>query len=261
MVSIGRLTGNGVVPIMTGGSRLPVAGTQQETADLNEAQRRLRVRFRDIGLLAEAFVHRSYLNETDAAALRSNERLEFLGDAALGLAVAVELFRQYPDASEGPLTEMRAALVQKSTLATVARRFDLGRFLMLGRGEELDGGRTREINLARVYEAVVGAILLDRGQAAASRFVLRSLRPEFESLTAGYRLDAKSRLQQLVQQRWHQPPVYRTVDEQGPDHARTFRVQVLAAGEVLAEGVGRTKRLAEQLAAADAIQRLGAAGT
>lgn len=225
-------------------------------ADLDEAQRQLRLRFRNPALLAEAFVHRSYLNEAPNVGLRSNERLEFLGDAVLGAIVAYDLFRRYPEASEGRLTGMRAVLVQRATLAEAARRLDLGRWLLLSRGEEQAGGRGREVNLARVYEAIVGAIFLDRGLAAATRFVLRTLKPELDRLATGYVPDAKSRLQWLVQREWQQPPVYRTLAERGPDHAKVFQVQVLVEGRVVGEGSGHSKRSAEQAAAAAALQRL-----
>lgn len=228
--------------------------------DLTQVQRLLRVSFRNPAFLAEAFVHRSYLNEVADVALQSNERLEFLGDAILGAIIAAELYRRYPDVSEGSLTEMRAALVQQVTLAEAARRLDLGRFLLLGHGEERAGGRERATNLARVYEAIVGAIFIDRGLPAARRFVLRTLRPELERLALGYEPDAKSRLQWVVQKQWQLQPVYRIAAEEGPPHLKTFRVEAIVAGRVLGQGTGRSKRSAEQAAAADALRHLEAAG-
>jgi ribonuclease-3 len=223
---------------------------------LAEVQRVLHVKFRNPAVLAEAFVHRSILNEVPGAGVTSNERLEFLGDAVLGAVVAHELFISYPEAPEGELTNMRAAVVQGAALASVARRLQLGRWLRLGRGEELAGGRDRDANLARVYEAVVGAVYLDRGYAAARRFVLRTLKPDLDRLQTGYVAPAKSRLQWVVQRRWQQPPVYQTVSETGPDHAKVFRVQVRLGAEVLGEGSGRSRRAAEEAAAAAALRHL-----
>jgi ribonuclease-3 len=224
---------------------------------IEAAQKALRVRFRDPALLEEAFVHRSVLNETSRSSLESNERLEFLGDAILGAVVALELFRRHPEATEGRLTDMRSALVQRAPLAEAARRLDLGRWLQLGRGEEMAGGRERAANLSRVYESVVGAIFLDRGLSAATRFILRTLKPELEQLKSGYVADSKSRLQWVVQRMWQQPPFYEIVDEQGPDHEKTFRVRVSAGGAVLGEGAGRSRRSAEQAAAAMALESIG----
>jgi ribonuclease-3 len=225
--------------------------------DLDAAQDRLGVRFKDPSILLEALVHRSYNNEFPDAALPDNERLEFLGDAALGLVVARWLYGRFPTGREGQLTEIRAALVKRETLARVAAEFELGHFLMLGRGEESSGGRNREQNLARAFEAVVGAVLLDQGFTAATAFIRRALKRELESLgEEPMTIDVKSRLQQIVQARWQRPPSYKTVGADGPDHAKVFTVEVLMGKEVLGVGRGRSKQQAEKEAALHAVETL-----
>lgn len=219
----------------------------------------LGVRFRDPALLERALVHRSYLNENPEAGLESNERLEFLGDAVLGFVVARWLYRRYPALAEGPLTEMRAALVRRETLADAGQRLGLGQALLLGRGEELAGGRTRAANLARAYEAVIGAVAEDGGLAKSERAILRSLGQELSEVGAREVIDPKSRLQHLTQARWHRPPRYRVVVAEGPDHARRFVVEVEVDGDVLGSGEGASKQDAERASAIAALSRLAEA--
>jgi ribonuclease III len=209
-------------------------------------------------LLQEALTHASYLNESGADA-RSNERLEFLGDSVLGMVVAAELFRLYPTVGEGDLTRMRADIVRGRTLAAAAVRLGLGDHLVLGRGEEAAGGRTRERNLAGAMEAVVGAVWVNHGYRAARTFVLRLFVPELQLLRKeGSRLDSKSTLQHLVQARWHEPPEYVTVEEENGAAGRRFTVEVRAAGESLGRGDGSSKREAQQRAAQQAVDLLRA---
>ncbi len=209
-------------------------------------------------LLREALTHASYLNETDAEAT-SNERLEFLGDAVLGVVIANELFKKYPSAGEGELTRMRAEVVQRSALARVAERLDLGAYFILGRGEEAAGGRSRDRNLAGLFEAVVGAIFCAHGFRSAQAFILRSLKPELQQLSReGAPIDAKSSLQHLVQARWHEPPDYVTVVEETGGPGRRFVVEVRAGGVTLGRGEGSSKRAAQQSAAREAVARLHA---
>lgn len=209
-------------------------------------------------LLREALTHASYLNETDAEAT-SNERLEFLGDAVLGVVIANELFKKYPSAGEGELTRMRAEVVQRSALARVAERLNLGEYFILGRGEEAAGGRTRDRNLAGLFEAVVGAIFCAHGFRSAQAFILRSLKPELKQLSReGAPIDAKSSLQHLVQARWHEPPDYVTVVEEPGGPGRRFVVEVRAGGVTLGRGEGSSKRAAQQSAAREAVARLHA---
>lgn len=218
---------------------------------------RLGVTFKNAELLQKALVHSSYVNENPEAAPESNERLEFLGDAVLGLAIADELFAAYPGQDEGKLTEMRAHLVRRDTLANAAERLQLGEELLLGRGEDEGGGRSRPTNLSHIYEALVGAIFLDQGLAPARDFVLRSLEDEIESVKdGGSPLDAKSRLQELCQERFQSTPIYELVESEGPDHARLFTVEAIVDGQTRGKGTGSSKQQAEKRAAREALREL-----
>ncbi len=225
--------------------------------DRSALEERLGVKFNDAALLTQALVHSSYVNENPHEAPESNERLEFLGDAVLGLVVADDLYAAYPEQHEGELTELRTLLVRRDTLAKAGRRLRLGDALYLGRGEEGGGGRSRPTNLAHAYEALVGAIFLDRGLAAARRFVRRSLEQEFKALPERqFPLDPKSRLQEVSQSRYQTPPHYRLVEAEGPDHARRFTVEVLIDGNSLGTGQGLSKQEAEKEAAREALAHL-----
>lgn len=205
------------------------------------------------GVLEEALTHASYLNEAEADST-SNERLEFLGDAVLGMVIGHELFKRYPDAGEGELTRMRADVVRGSTLARVAMRLGLGDHLILGRGEETAGGRTRDRNLAGGLEALLGAVYRERGYRAARTVILRLMEPELEQIRReGATLDAKSRLQHIVQARWHQPPQYVTVSEDAAEGGREFTVEVMVDGTPLGRGAGSRKQDAQQRAAEQAL--------
>lgn len=217
---------------------------------------RLGVRPLPPDLLGQALTHASYLNEAESAG-PSNERLEFLGDALLGMVIGNELFRRYPAAGEGELTRMRADLVRGSTLARVATRLGLGDYMVLGRGEEAAGGRTRDRNLAGALEAVVGAVYVAHGYRVSRSLILRLLAPEMQQLKReGARIDPKSSLQHLVQARWHEPPDYVTVSEEISEADRRFTVEVRVAGLTLGRGEGTSKRQAQQSAASEAIARL-----
>lgn len=219
---------------------------------------RLKVKPLPPELLAEALTHASHLNETGPGT-PSNERLEFLGDALLGMVIGDELFRRYPDSGEGQLTRMRADLVRGSTLANVAVRLALGEAITLGRGEEAAGGRTRERNLAGALEAVIGAVYVAHGLRQTRALVLRLLKPELRQLELeGAQIDAKSSLQHAVQARWHEPPDYVTVAEETGAAGRRFAVEVRIAGNVLGRGAGSSKREAQQEAARAALICLAA---
>jgi ribonuclease-3 len=208
-------------------------------------------------LLQQAFIHSSFVNENPSAAAQSNERLEFLGDAVLGLVVADELYQAFPSHHEGILTEQRTHLVRRDTLAEAARDMDLGAHLLLGKGEEAGGGRARPTNLAHAYEAVVGAIFLDRGLEAARTFVLASLAPHFQSAASNTSLqDPKSRLQELSQSTYQATPVYRLIEAKGPDHDRSFTVEVVVDGKRAGRGTGHSKQQAEKAAALQALEGL-----
>ena len=224
--------------------------------DLTKLQKNLLLRrkFNDPALLEQALVHRSYLNEAPEPGTLSNERLEFLGDAVLGVVVARWLFERYPDHPEGRLTELRSHLVKSETLALVAARLRLGEYLRLGRGEEATGGRTRTLNQARALESVIGAVFLDRGFSRTERWLLRVLDPELTALGLGEMPeDAKSRLQHAAQMLFGSTPRYRVLQTEGPEHDKRFSVEVVIGERPLGVGRGRSKRMAEREAAIDAL--------
>lgn len=220
------------------------------TADLAELERRLGVSFEDRSLLEQALRHSSYLNENPGLG-QSNERLEFLGDAVLGLVVAERLFLDGPGASEGEMTRARAALVCEETLSGLADSLGLGEYLRLGKGETGSGGRHKSKNLARVLEAVIGALFIDRGLEASREFILGILGKEFSKLKTAS-LDYKTRLQELVQSHKQPSPVYELVSEVGLPHARTFTVVVWVGERILGTGAGKSKKMAETEAAREA---------
>ena len=235
--------------------------TVTKPKDPSSLLKSLGVTLRRSALLEQALVHRSYLNEAPELDLESNERMEFLGDSVLGLVIADRLYADYPALSEGHLSQIRALLVRWDTLAEAAERISLGDYLILGRGEEMSGGRDRPSNLAGALEAVIGATFLDGGMTKAGKLILGLLKPELEKVAAGaVAVDSKSQLQHEVQARWHEIPKYRLVSAVGPDHAKTFTVEVLARSDVLGEGEGRNKKQAELAAAREALETLAASG-
>ena len=224
---------------------------------MQELERKLNYAFRNPALLQEALNHSSYANEHRAAHLHSNERLEFLGDSVLGFVTAEFLFQRHPEAPEGDLTRIRAALVCEQSLYEVAQRLGLGQYLKLGRGEEAGGGRERTSILADAVEAVFAAVYLDGGMDAARALIHRCLLDaQRESVVEERRRDYKTALQELVQRQVDQTLTYRMVDEQGPDHAKTFRAEVLLNGEAIGSGSGHSKKEAEQAAARAAMEAL-----
>ena len=224
---------------------------------MQELEKKLNYTFRDPGLLSEALSHSSYANEHRSAGLRSNERLEFLGDSVLGFVTAEFLFLQHPDLPEGDLTRIRAALVCEQSLYEVARKLDLGRYLKLGRGEEAGGGRERTSILADATEAVFAAVYLDGGIGAASALIHRCLLDaEKEEVVEERRRDYKTALQELVQRQADQVLTYRMIGEEGPDHDKTFLAEVLLNGTQVGTGSGHSKKEAEQSAAKAALRKL-----
>ena len=226
-------------------------------ADLTAFQKELGVNFNDPSLLLQALTHSSYANENPNIAHSSNERLEYLGDAVLGLVVGERLYRDFPDLSEGDMTKLRAYLVKQDTLAVVARNIGLGSELYLGKGEETSGGREKPANLAHALEAVIAAIYLDQGAKIAESLIWRLLVPELQSaLLLGVVTDFKSRLQEYLQSQTQSPPSYHMLEAIGPDHDRTFVVEVRSGNEALAQGVGKNKKAAEAEAARAALEKL-----
>ena len=222
---------------------------------LRQLEQRLGIRFRKPELLRQAFTHASYVNEQKGRH-RDNERLEFLGDAVLELTVSEFLFDRYPEHSEGELTRLRAALVCEPSLMKHAEALDFGSYVLLGKGEELTGGRSRPALLADVFEAFVGALYLDQGLEAVKRFLQDTLLKDAEQADRPF-TDYKTQLQELVQQRTSADLEYRIVDERGPAHDREFVAEVRVNGESYGRGIGRTKKEAEQRAAAEALSRMG----
>jgi ribonuclease-3 len=225
--------------------------------NLSELEEILRITFIDKSLLRRALTHRSYLNENPDYPLSDNERLELLGDAVLDFLTAKYLYNRFPEMAEGRLTSLRAALVKTETLAQFAKDWNLGEHLLLSRGEAESGGRERQAILCAAFEALVGAILLDQGLQAAEDFTLRCIEPEVSHiLDEELYKDAKSTLQELTQGQLQITPIYRTVAERGPDHAKEFTVEVLIGDEVYGRGIGHNKQVAEQEAAQVALQRM-----
>ena len=212
-------------------------------------------RFRDIQLLQNALTHSSYANERWHNSLMSNERLEFLGDSILGMMVAEYLYRTFPDRPEGELTRMRADMVCEQTLANVAGRIGLGEHLLLGKGEEQGGGRTRNSILADAVESVIAASFLDGGMEAARQFIQKFILVEVP-VKKLHNVDYKTGLQELVQQKKNQVLTYTLVGESGPDHDKRFDVEVKLNGKVVGLGSGSSKKRAEQDAARVAIESL-----
>jgi ribonuclease III len=228
-----------------------------ETADLAELEAALGVVFSDRSLLMQAMVHRSYLHEHPDSAMPSNERLEFLGDAVLGLIVAEHLYHRYPEMDEGVMTSVRAAVVKAPALASLAAGLRLGSYLLMSRGEEAGGGRARPANLARAFEALIGAMLIDQGLDATRRFTVDQTHAVLDEIVRD-RLDRddKSILQELVQGLLGITPTYRIISTSGPDHEPLFTVEARAGEQLLGIGSGHSKREAEQLAAAEGLTRM-----
>ncbi|HEY7983363.1 MAG TPA: ribonuclease III [Ktedonobacterales bacterium] len=222
--------------------------------ELEALRREIGHTFTQPDLLLDALTHRSFVHEFAAPGVVSNERLEFLGDAALALVSADYLYRAAPDATEGDLTAVRAALVRASTLATLARQLRLGRYLRLGRGEEATGGRQRDLLLASAFEAVLGALFLDGGLAAVRALLEPRLAPLARDLLASGRVkDDKSLLQEQAQAQLGITPTYHVVESSGPSHQPSFTVEVRLGERAVGRGGGRNKRQAEQAAAHEAL--------
>ena len=222
--------------------------------DLDKLAERLGVRFKNLALLEEACTHRSYLNEHPSWPRPHNERLEFLGDAVLEVIVTEHLFNVFPNAPEGELTNLRAALVRAEMLASVARDLDVNDAMLFSRGEAKDMGRARDSILANAFEAVVGAIFLDQGLEAARDFIVRTVLPRLSNIIEerGVR-DPKSRFQEHAQDELGITPHYSVLEEWGPDHARRFRIGAYLGEALVGKGEGASKQEAQQNAAADAL--------
>jgi ribonuclease III len=220
-------------------------------------QTRLGLQFRDEALLWRALTHRSWVNEHPLETAEDNERLEFLGDAIIEMVVSEYLYKRFPDLAEGKMTRLRAGLVRRESLAAVARSVGIGELLRLGKGEEEHGGRERDTNLCGAFEAVNGALYLDQGIEAVRAFVLPRLQEHLHHiLREDLDKDAKSRLQEWSQFNLNLTPSYRVAAMEGPEHARSFTIEVLIGDLVYGVGMGSSKRHAEQEAARIALESL-----
>ena len=214
--------------------------------------------FQNAELMTTAMTHSSYANEHRDLHMQNNERLEFLGDSILGLVSADYVFHRYPNVPEGQLTKVRAAVVCEKTLYEVAKELGLDRHLLLGHGEEMGGGRERPSILADSVEALIGAIYLDGGLEAARTFIMTFLPGKVDLAEQGHAFrDYKTALQEIVQKNRQETLSYQLVDESGPDHDKRFTIQVLLNSNVFAEGIGRSKKEAEQMAARAALELMG----
>lgn len=216
----------------------------------------LDLKFKNPKLLEQAFLHRSYLNEVKTET-KSNERLEFLGDSVLSLIISFYLYTLRDTDSEGELTNLRAHIVKTTSLAEAAEKLNLGKYLKLSKGEEISGGRNNPQLLANTYEALLGAIFLDQGLEVAKTTINKTLLPLFEkALKMGPPKDAKSSLQEIVQQKLKESPHYKILKTQGPDHAKQFTVAVYIKGIEKGRGTGTSKQIAEEQAAKQALKGL-----
>lgn len=212
--------------------------------------------FNNISLLEQAFTHSSYVNEHRNLHISDNERLEFLGDAVLELLVSRFLFQTYPNVSEGKLTKLRAAIVREDSLASFAKECGFDQFIRLGKGEENSGGRKRASLLCDLFESFLGAVYLDQGLEVVEGFLNQVIFPKVLAGAFSHEMDHKTRLQEVLQKSGDVNIDYRLVKEEGPAHDRHFWTEVYCDEVLIGQGTGRSKKMAEQAAAADALQRL-----
>lgn len=229
--------------------------SEERIMDINQFQEILHYRFRDASLLNTALTHRSYVNENPSETGHDNERLEFLGDAVLELCISDLLMKHFPDYQEGPLSQLRATIVNEQPLAEMAKSFRLGDYLLLGKGEEASGGRSKPSLLANTFEALIAAIYLDGGFEEAAALIRRLFTPLIEEGYRTYR-DYKTTAQQISQQVFKETPSYTLIHEHGPDHDKTFEIRLSIADRIQTTGIGKNKKEAEQRAAEKAIRIL-----
>lgn len=225
---------------------------------LKELQSIIKVEFNDISLLNQSLTHTSYAYELNSNnGICQNERLEFLGDVVLGLVVSEYIYKKYPDYMEGDLAKIRAKVVSRPILAKLSKHLNIGKYLLLGKGEEMTGGRTRHSILADTFEAVIGAVYLDSGLEISRVFILRYFEEEIEKITENVHVqDYKTDFQEFTQKRFRTLPVYKVLSREGPDHNRIFEIAVMVKGKTWGIGRGRSKKGAEQQAAFSALQQI-----
>jgi len=222
-----------------------------------EVEEKLGITFKNPKLLETAFTHRSYLNEHRGMNLKNNERFEFLGDAVLELVISSELFEKYPQKPEGELTAIRSALVRTESLAQESRLLGIGEHILMSKGEEESGGKNKDFILANLYEAVLGAIYLDQGLDVCKGFVKRTVLKKVNIVVnQELFIDPKTRVQELIQAKYKVTPTYILINEQGPDHDKTFTVGLKVGKKVMTKGTGISKQKAEEDAARKCIEKL-----
>lgn len=223
---------------------------------INQIESKIDIKFQNQDLLRQVFIHRSYLNENPGCRMGHNERLEFLGDAVLELAVTEYLYKNFSD-PEGVLTNWRSALVRGQHLASICADLELGDWLLLSRGESKAGGKSRQILLANMFEALLGAIYLDQGYDVANQFITQNVSSKLDDIIKQeLHIDPKSKLQEITQANRGTTPHYRVLSETGPDHSKQFEVGVFLGDQQLAIASGASKQTAEQAAAAVALGKL-----
>jgi len=225
---------------------------RERAQQLLQLEEEVGINFHNLSWLDTAFTHRSYISEHPEVK-ESNERLEFLGDAAIGMAVGEYLFRKFPQFNEGQLSHIKSKVASRSCLARKARELKLGKYLLIGKGEEMTGGRRRSSLLANAFEAMIGALYLDQSWEITSAYIIRQLEKEIEKILEGKsEKDFKTLLQEYAQAHSGEIPVYRLLSQSGPEHRKIFSVAVLIKSKVYGKGKGRSKKKAEQLAARQA---------
>jgi ribonuclease-3 len=230
--------------------------SKTRSRQLDKLQSTLRIKFHDKRFLNRSLVHRSYINE-HGSDYRDNERLEYLGDSVLGLVVNEYLFRHFEEYHEGDLAKIKSVVVSEDTLAKVARNLNIGSYLLMGKGEEYSGGRERASILANTLEAIIGAYYLDSGLRATRDFVLNLLKRDIERIdNLTYQRDPKTTLQEYVQKKYKDRPIYQVASEKGPDHKKEFAVRLIINGREITTGMGSSKRKAEMDAASSTLKRI-----
>jgi len=223
--------------------------------EFSNFEKKINISFKDKNLLKQAFIHRSYINENPKIGLSHNERLEFLGDAVLELAVTEALFKKYPKENEGELTAYRSSLVNAIIISEVAQELGMNEYLLLSKGEMKDTGRARQYILANTFEAFVGALYLDQGYDVAKDFILKNLLGRIEEIVSKKLWqDSKSLIQEKAQEHLSVTPNYKVIRESGPDHDKQFVVGIFFESDLIAEGRGKSKQEAEQKAAQKALE-------
>ena len=225
--------------------------------NMDKLEEILDINFKNKNLLRRAVTHKSFPNENPKLDLKNNERMEFLGDAVLDLSMSSYLFKKFPDYPEGKLAKMKAILVSAPILSEIAKKININKFLLLGKGEEMTGGRERDSILADALEAIIGAIYLDQGLKEANRFIIENFKEDIEIVQEGNHIrDYKTLLQETIQKNSNKRPEYSVADEKGPDHNKTFVVKVEFDESILGFGKGSSKKDAEQKAAKVALENL-----